>query len=811
MFLYLLKHGKMISRFISHSFLLLAFWLLSLPWLCAQHVIQGQVKDRNSGFVLFQAVAQLSTPSGEKFKATNEKGLFAFDNLPNGDYHLKISFVGYQSYETQVKVLNEDIKLEILLDESLKTLSEVLVQGFRAPMSGSKLNAKEIRKMNLGQDIPILLNFTPSAVATSDAGSGIGYTSLRIRGSDATRTNVTINGIPLNDSESQGVFWVNTPDFASSVQNVQIQRGVGTSVNGAGAFGATINMETLTPSDLPSAEYNASVGSFNTLKNNVLASSGLLQNKFKLAMRLSQIQSDGFIDMASSNLKSYFATADYHHKNTSVQANVFGGKEVTFQAWYGVPESLLREGQRTYNPVANYHNETDNYQQTHYQLIWNQKVHNQIKTRLALHGTLGEGYYEQFRSNDPLEAYGLEPVRVGDSLINSTELVRQRWLDNQFFGVVFNADYESKIPEGGKAALQLSLGGGYNQYRGRHFGQIVWAKFLSYEDTRKPYYDNDAQKNDFNTFVKANYALSTRLSAFADLQVRHIFYSFWGFNEQLQNVQQSVNLTFFNPKIGLSYQQGQHQAFFSLSRGQKEPNRDEFTQSTPQSRPQSEAMWDAELGWQWGKSTLQLAANLYYMHYQNQLVITGKINDVGAYVRENVPESFRRGVELSARWRIQKIWLLDVNAAFSQNKIQNYLEFIDDYDQGGQQQIAHGQTDISFSPSAVLNGQLSCQPTAWLELGWLSKYVSKQYLDNTSSDSRSLDTFFVNDCRVSLTPSNRYFKNLTISFLVNNVLSHQYESNGYTFGYISGGQTTYENFYFPQAGRNYLLALRLAF
>ncbi len=745
----------------------------------------------------------------------DQTGYWERRGLAEGIYAVKVSHIGFKTHEIMM-VLRQDVHAPISLEDAAQeNTDEVVVLGMRVPMAGSFIKAKDLKKMNLGQDIPILLNLTPSAVATSDAGTGIGYTSLRIRGSDATRTNVTINGIPLNDAESQGVFWVNTPDFASSVQNVQIQRGVGTSVNGAGAFGATLNMETALASPQAMAEYNLSFGSFNALKNNALASTGLIKNKFKAAMRLSQIQSDGFIDKASAKLRSYYLTADYVNKGTNLQMNVFGGEERTFQAWYGVSEALLREGKRTYNPVAGYHNETDNYLQNHYQLIINQKINYRLKARLALHGTLGKGYYEQFRGNDALADYGIDTLRIGDSLITNTQLVRQRWLDNQFHGLVFNFDYKSKATQNGAYKLQMALGGGYNRYTGRHFGKIVWANFLTYNDTRQPYYDNDATKTDFNLFLKGNYQINDHLSAFADAQIRRVAYDFLGFNDLRQNVQQRVQYTFFNPKTGLIYQMGKQTFFASLARGQKEANRDEFTQSTPQSRPKAEKMWDFEIGWNTQinteNSNWQLSATFYSMEYQDQLVMTGQINDVGAYIRTNVAQSFRRGLELTLNSQIKKRWTLQANAAFSRNKIKNYIEFIDDYDLGGQRRIEHGQTDLAFSPNMVLNGQIAYMPHKKIELAWLSKYVSRQFLDNTSNANQQLDAFFVNDFRMSYKPNIKGYKGMTLSLLVNNALNHTYESNGYNYGYISGGVIRYENFYFPQAGRNYLAALSLSF
>jgi iron complex outermembrane receptor protein len=771
----------------------------------AQFSLSGTVTDGETGQALPGATIQLTgTPRGT---TTKSDGTFMLQNLRAGTYALRISYVGFEAVNRSLEVRQNET-VSVALSRSTFTADEVIVSATRAnersAMAYSNVTAEEIRKQNLGQDLPVLLNFQPSLVSTSDAGAGVGYTGFRIRGSDATRINVTLNGIPYNDAESQGTFWVNMPDFASSVSSIQIQRGVGTSTNGAGAFGATVNIQTNELRKEAYAETNHSFGSFNTLKNNVLLGTGLINGKFTIDARLSRLKSDGYIDRAFSDLKSFYLSGGYFGKKSFVRLNVFSGQEQTYQAWEGVPEALL-ETDRTFNPYT-YDNQTDNYQQDHYQLLTSHNLSQNWTLNVNGHYTKGRGYYEQFRTDDRLSTYNLPPVVLGSDTVRRTDLVRRRWLDNDFYGTVFSLDYDSF------KRLRLNVGGGWNRYTGKHFGEIIWARFASTSNIRDRYYDNDATKTDFNLYGKAFYQLAEPLTLFADVQVRAVDYAFLGFDNQQRNVQQTANLRFLNPKLGLTYQLSETStAYASLSIAHREPNRDDYTQSTPQSRPQAEQLRDLEAGYRYRHGGLALTANGYFMDYRDQLILTGQLNDVGAYIRANVPRSYRAGLELEGAWQLAKSLTLNVNATLSQNKIREFVTYYDNYDDGTQRAETFRNTDIAFSPNLIYGGQLIWQAAKGLELAWLSKYVGDQYLDNTSNEARKLNSYFTNDLRAIYSLKPRWAKEIGLSLLLNNVLNERYESNGYTFSYVAEGQLLTENFYYPQATFNFLAGITLKF
>ncbi|GAB3322807.1 TonB-dependent receptor [Larkinella ripae] len=779
------------------------FLLVSLPtW--AQFSISGTVNDADGGVLPGAAISVEGTYKGTFADAD---GAFRLTNLKPGSTQLRISLLGYEPV-LQTVDLKQNERISVALTKTVVVVDEVVVSATRANQKSAvaytNVSARELTKQNLGQDIPLLLNFTPSLVTTSDAGAGVGYTGFRIRGSDATRINVTVNGIPYNDAESQGTFWVNMPDIASSVSSIQIQRGVGTSTNGAGAFGASVNVQTNRFEKNPYGEADVSGGSFNTLKTTVKAGSGLLNNHFVVDARLSRIVSDGYIDRASSNLKSFYVSGGWYGKKSFVRLNVFSGTEKTYQAWDGVPENLLKTN-RTYNAYT-YDNEVDNYQQDHYQLISSHELSRNWRLNASLHYTQGRGYYEQFRAGEDLSDYGLPPVVIRDSTINQTDLIRRRWLDNDFYGAVFSLDYNSF----GK--LTAHIGGGWNQYTGKHYGEIIWARFASTGNIRHRYYDNDATKTDFNLYGKAYYQLTSRLNAYVDLQVRTVGYSFLGYDNQLRNVQQDDNLSFFNPKAGITYALNDRSSVYaSFGVGHREPNRNDYTQSTPASRPKAERLNDWEAGYKMQTQRLAFSANLYYMKYKNELILTGQINDVGAQNRVNVANSYRAGIELEAGTALTKNLRWNVNATFSQNKVKAFTEFLDNYDTGQQQLNQYTDTDIAFAPNTIVGSQLLFTPAKGLEIGWLSKFVGKQYLDNTADEARKLDAYFVNDLRFIYTVKPKGMNEIAFSLLLNNVLGELYESNGYTYSYISESQTVTANFYYPQAGRNFLAGVRVRF
>jgi iron complex outermembrane receptor protein len=697
--------------------------------------------------------------------------------------------------------------------DSFYLLSPVEVRAIRAgenaPFTKTNLSKKEISKLNLGQDIPFILNQTPSVVVNADAGNGVGYTGIRIRGTDATRINVTLNGIPYNDAESQGTFFVDLPDFSSSVGSIQIQRGVGTSSNGAGAFGASINFSTNEQNKDSYAEFNNSIGSFNTWKNTIKAGTGLLGEHFITDVRLSRISSDGYIDRASSDLKSFYFSTAYLTGKSSLRLNIFSGKEKTYQAWNGVSEVDLKNDNRTVNnagmekPGEPYKNETDNFQQDHYQLFFDHHFTDKLSFNTAFFLTKGKGYYEQYKASDAYADYGLPNP---SPTTTTTDLVRQLWLDNDFYGNVFSLQLKNKLS-------QLTLGGGWTKYEGNHFGDIIWAQNGLATPTVR-WYDHDAEKTDLNIYFKQQTQFVPNWYLFYDLQYRHITYDVNGFRDH-PSVAVNSDFDFLNPKAGITYNKNGWKGYLSYSIASKEPNRDDFEAAINQ-QPKREKLNDIELGIERTNKRSNWSATLYYMHYKDQLVLTGKINDVGAYTRTNIPKSFRLGIELQGGAKISSWMNVLANLTLSKNKVIDFTEFIDDYDLGGQKTNQYNETDIAFSPNIVGSSAINFLPCQNFELGLLSKYVSKQYLDNTQNESRKLNAFYTQDVRAIYTIKNipiaiGRLKELNLIGQVNNVFNKKYEPNGYTFSYIYGGENITENFYFPMAGTNFMIGMNIKF
>ena len=782
-------------------FALLAMFLPVLAW--AQLTFSGKVLDARTKAGLVGATVSLNS---NQTLATNAQGLFSFTGLAAGNYVLKVSFVGYQAIEKTI-VLPAEAPLEIVLKPTSFSGDEVLIQATRATEQSAttytNLSKVVLEKNNTGQDLPFVLNQTPGVVVSSDAGTGIGYTGLRIRGSDASRINVTLNGIPFNDPESQATYFVNLPDFVSSVDNIQVQRGVGTSTNGAGAFGASINIQTTVRKDSAYTELNNTLGSYNTQKNTLNFGTGLLNNQFTFDGRLSRIQSDGYIDRASSKLKSYFLSGAWYGANTLIRANVFSGHEKTYQAWNGVPEAELANN-RTYNAYT-YEDQTDNYTQDHYQLLYAHSFSSKLSLSGAFHYTYGRGYYEEYKADQDFADYGLSPLLIGGNTISQTDLIRRRWLDNDFYGSTFALNY---MP---KSGLDFTLGGAYNEYKGRHFGEIIWATYASDSQIRQHYYDNDGFKTDFNVYGKSTWQRGPWV-AYADLQYRRVSHEFVGYDTNLQNIQQAVSLNFFNPKFGLSYQlNAQNQLYASIAVANKEPNRNDFVTSTPASRPVSERLTDVEAGYRFSRSNFMAALSAYFMQYKNQLILTGAINDVGEYSRSNVPNSYRMGLELDASLKLSDKWAWKANVAWSQNKIKHFTNYIDDYDNGTQIGTDFRNTAIAFSPAVVASGEWEYTPFKNAEIAFIGKYVSRQYLDNTANKARQLKEMLVQNLRFQYNFNLKSTKNMGLTLLVNNVFNKKYEANGYTFSYIYGGNFTTENYYYPQATRNFLISLNLKF
>lgn len=711
-------------------------------------------------------------------------------------------------------------------------LDEVLVRAVRArpesPVTFSNLSRAQIEPRNLGQDIPILLNYLPSVVTTSDAGAGIGYTGIRVRGSDATRVNVTINGIPYNDSESHGTFWVNMPDFASSTENLQLQRGVGTSTNGAGAFGASLNVLTQSVSSNAFAEVSASAGSFGTHKATLRFGTGLLNNKYEFSGRLSRIASDGYIDRASADLDAYFLQGTYRHKGSQIKALLFGGHEITYQSWYGFDSAILSaigvNSDIETNPTFNvagiqfdeagnfegfYDNQVDNYKQNHFQLHWNEEWNPLWRSHLAFHYTRGRGFYEEyvddwyytnvfFAPDAQLSFLGLEPITVNGQEISSMDYTRQRWLDNDFYGTVFSAEYS-------EGSMNFTFGGGYNSYRGDHFGQLIWARYSGVLQNGDRYYSDNSQKNDLNTYVKANFSPGNEWQFFADLQYRGVVYRANGAETGL--VDDSFN--FFNPKLGLTYlPNSQNNLYFSFSIANREPNRNDYENGNPK----PEHLKDLELGWRYSKGRSRINTNVYYMRYRDQLVLTGALNDVGAPLRANVGDSYRLGLEIDALLDLGKKWTWQPNVALSQNRNIDYFFSID----GNLQNL--GNTEIAFSPAVVAGSRLVFRPIGRLDISLLNKYVSDQYMSNIEVEASRLKAYTQTDLNFNyVLPTKSNFPQITLNALVNNIFDSRFSSNGYFYSFdddysVRGQITTlYGAGFYPQAGINFITGIKVSF
>jgi iron complex outermembrane recepter protein len=689
--------------------------------------------------------------------------------------------------------------------DSIRSLPPLEIKAIRlseqAPFAKTNISKAQIALNNVGQDLPFLLENTPSVVVHADAGIGVGYTGIRIRGTDATRINFTLNGIPYNDAESMGTFFVNIPDFGSSVNSIQIQRGVGTSTNGAGAFGASVNLMTNEYNPNAYLSLQNTAGSFNSFKNNLVFGSGLINNKFTFDGRVSSIRSDGFIDRANSDLKSFFLSSTYWGEKSSLRLNVFSGKERTYQAWYGVPQELLATN-RTFNPAgtekadAPYENQTDNYTQTHYQLFYNEQINTNWKWNTAFFLTTGKGYYEEYKAGVDFADYNID---IKGKINVPADLVRRRWLDNNFYGQITALSYVDSLND-------LTIGGGWTVYDGLHFGTLPYLS-QTFAPANFRYYDNDAIKKERNSYVKWERKLSKQFKSFLDLQYRYVSHQMNGFTRNTDlEIERKFN--FFNPKMGLTYQAKNIFYYTSVAVANKEPNRDDFEASATE-QPRREQLVDWETGFELKKPKYAINANVYYMNYKDQLVLTGKINDVGAYTRTNVPKSYRAGLELQVKYAFNKKYNTSYSITFSQNKIEEFTEYIDDYDQFTQVAIQHKNTNIALSPSLITNRTFNWKPNDKLSFFWTTKYTSKQFLDNTQNKDRQLDAFFINDLNAHWTILNKTKFTMLLQLYANNVLDVKYAPNGYTFSYIYDRTLTTSNNFYPMAGRNYWISLKI--
>ena len=731
-------------------------------------------------------------------------------------------------------------------------LQEVEVISTRAtnstPVAFTNIGKEQLKKQNFGQDLPYLLSMTPSAITTSDAGAGVGYTTLRVRGTDGTRINVTANGIPINDAESHTVFWVNLPDFASSVKDMQVQRGAGTSTNGAGAFGASINMQTGDFSMKPYAEFNGSYGSFHTHKETVKVGTGLINNHWSFDARLSNISTDGYIDRASVGLNSYYLQGGYYNDNTSIKLITFAGKERTYHAWnYASKEEMERYGRRynscgfmyatdrdghVYNKeyykddngekhyltdeggaLHFYDDQTDNYTQKNYQLLFNHNFTPQWNLNIGLHYTKGDGYYQEYKGERSLAEYGMSPFEYNGGKVEVSDLIRKKAMDNWFGGGIFSVSYKAD-------RLHASLGGALNRYDGDHFGKVLWVKnYIGELNPDHDYYRNNATKNDGNIYLKVNYELVSGLSAYLDLQYRHINYKINGLNDKynwtaatpgMQKLDIDEDFDFFNPKAGINFHNNGHNAFVSFSVANREPNRDNFTEAGPEERPTHETLYDYEAGYSFGNDRFRFGANLYFMDYNNQLILTGKISEIGEALTSNIKDSYRMGIELTGGVQITSWLNWSANVTLSQNKIKHFVEYVDNWDTGGQEINDLGTTNIAFSPNLIANSMFDFVYKGFIA-SFNSQIVGRQYIDNSSSKDRSIDPYFINSLRIGYAFQPKFMKEITLDVTINNLFNEKYETNAWVYSYIENGTRKKDDGYFTQAGTNAMARITFKF
>ena len=767
-------------------------------------ILSGKVVNSNQEPLVGATIAVKELKKGT---SSDFEGNFQL-KLSKGIHTLQVSYVGFKTLVQEINVTNNQ-QTTFLLTSGENVLDEVLVSAVRvkadAPVTHSNLTKAEISKRNLGQDIPSLINFLPSVVTTSDAGAGIGYTGIRVRGSDASRVNVTINGIPYNDSESQGTFWVNMGDFASSTESLQLQRGVGTSTNGSGAFGASLNILTGAVSKEAGGEISNSFGSFGTRKHTVKFTTGKVNEHFEFAGRLSEIHSDGYVDRAFTNLSSYFLQGSYTDENTLIKALIFGNKEKTYLSWNGVTEDKL-DSDRTYNPSGKYtdgngntqfyDNESDNYWQDHYQLHWNEKLTDNWSTNIGINYTRGKGYFEQYEDDtDKISLYNGIVVATDTKIkdgknIPITDLIRRRWLDNHFYVLNANTTYK-------KGNLEIIGGTSFSYYKNDHYGEVIWAKeFSKNANIRDRYYFGDASKTDYSTFIKSTFSISDNFKAFVDLQGRFVNYKTGGISSKRKPFEVNKDFNFFNPKVGLTYiHDSNHSLYGSYARANREPNREDFKNGTDT----HETLNDFEFGWRFKSDNIKINTNLFYMNYVNQLVLTGAVNDVGTPIRTSSGQSYRAGIEIDANITLTEKISLKPNFAFSKNKN------VDFYVTKNDKAVKLGDTPISYSPEIVAGNLFTFNASKILQVSLLSKYVGEQFLNNINDQTSKLKGYFLNDFNIVYEiPTKKIVKSIVFSGLVNNIFNVKYESNAADYG---GGYIVY----FPQAGTNFLLGATLKF
>ncbi len=793
-----------------------------------KYSISGIVKNQQGTPIPDASVVVLNTFLGV---VSNKDGAFILDKLAPGEYQIEVSFVGYETVTKQL-MLQHDVSLVITLPFSSVNLNPVLLTAIQAketmPFAQTTISERDITNRNIGQDITFVLDHTPSVVSTSENGTGYGYTNMRVRGTDITRINVTINGVPLNDAESHNVFWVNMADFASSVDAVQIQRGVGTSTNGAASFGASLNFQTLGIQEKPAVQLSSTIGSFNTIKTLVSGTTGILDSCLSFTARYSKLTSDGYVQRGFSDHESMHISGAFFAKKHTITANAMLGRQRTGITWVGIPDYLL-ENDRTYNIAGRYYdqkgnehfydNEVDSYKQNHYSLHYNYAASKYLNVSGTIHATTGNGYYEQFKENAKLSKYGIKPIQLHDtlaydefgdvsifpdSMLTRTNLIRQKWLDNVFYGYTAGATYN-------KNKITVSIGNSYNIYDGEHFGYVTNLNFVP-DFEKYLWYSNTGKKTDLNVFAKIHYQITNTLSIFADAQQRNITYAMHGIDDDLYELDSTYTWNFFNPKGGLFYKiDNKNSMFISYAISNREPARSDL-RDVREKQLFHETLYDLEFGYQYKRQKAAIALNFYSMKYDNQLVLTGRLNEVGAAIKENAKDSYRRGIECVVGVRPVKEFEWNANVTLSQNKILNYIEYATNYDENwNEQQIEthHGITNISYSPNVIASSTFSFYADECMTFGIQSKYVGSQYFDNMNSEMRKLDAYIVHNFQFEYAFLFEKARAFRIQFTINNLLNKMYESNAYGWNWYEQGVEKMERFYFPQAGIHYMCKLTL--
>lgn len=727
-----------------------------------------------------------------------------------------------QSSTHSAESLNNRMHVADTLRE--RVLDEVLVLTNRAsnttPVAQTNLKAAEIKQLTVANNLPHVLWMTPSLVATSENGTGAGYSGLRIRGTDANRINVTLNGIPLNNPESQEVYWVNIPDMTSALNTIQIQRGVGTSTNGPGAFGASINMAVST-SEEAFFESGTTVGSYGTFQQNIAAGTGVFGKGLSFDVRYSNMTTDGYLRNGWCDHESLFASFVKRFDKSALRVNYIYGNQHTGITWEGISAEQMEEDP-TFNPAGTikdgvyYDNESDNYRQHHVQAFYTRSLSDNLLLNAGVNYTDGFGYYEQYKQDRTFSSMGLLNQTVEGVTYAETDLIRRKNMSNGFSTAHINLDYLSD-------RLRVQTGAMYTYYNGDHFATLLWVENNENIQAEFEWVRNNGVKKDGNVFAKAEYTLLDGLNTYLDLQYRHVSHDLTGIDDDdMEDMTQSRTWDFFNPKAGLYYSKGKHTAFASVAVGQREPARADIKdafKSGANSTIKPEHLTGYEVGYTYDNQKLMVSYVMYYMNYSNQLVPTGKLNDVGYKLMSNAEKSYRAGVEVALGWKPSNAWQFDANATFSRNRVVDHTVWYETYDNssdwGDAAQLSQhfDEAKLPYSPESMGAFRVSWKPLRNLSLSATEKFVSEQYITNTQNDALKLPAY--HSTNVSMTYDFRLLgvTEASLGVHVINLTNQSYACNGWGYeAHFANGDPTYtEVGLYPVAPRNYLAKFTVRF